>query len=149
MARGDLKTFSQYPYNAGLGLYNNSTNSFKYALLTDEYAAVSKDLANPALASFTEATAGGNYTVGGNALANPVWDLTAGVTKLDFDNASLLKDPSNPTDAKTLLVINSTVSNQAYNLVDLTVDGTAAVDLVNNDLTVNWNANGVFNVVVS
>ena len=36
MARGDLKTFDYYPYNAGLKLYNNSTDSFKDFLVVEE-----------------------------------------------------------------------------------------------------------------
>jgi hypothetical protein len=152
MARGDLKTFDYYPYNAGLKLYNNSTDSFKYALLTDAYAAVLKTTVDPVLTSFTECAAGGNYTAGGNTLAGNSWTIgvvSAGVTGLDFTDISMLKLAGNPITAKTLLILNSTATNRAYHVIDLTSDGTTAVDLVNNDLSVTFNANGTVNITVT
>jgi hypothetical protein len=149
MARGDLKTFDYYPYNAGLKLFNNSTDSFKYALVTDAYSAVLKTTVDPTLASFTECAAGGNYTAGGNALAGAAWTIAAGVSKLDFTDIALTKAAGNPATAKTLLIINSTAGNRCYHAVDLTSDGTTAVDLVNNDLAVTFNANGTLNATVT
>jgi len=153
MARGDLKTFDYYPYNAGLKLYNNSTDSFKYAIVTDAYAAVLKTTVDPTLASFTEVGSGGNYTAGGNALTVPTWTIgvvAAGVTGLDFTNdVSMLKAAGNPTTGKTVLIINSTAGNRGYHAIDLTTDGTTAVDLVNNDLTITFNANGTVNATVA
>jgi len=153
MARGDLKTFDYYPYNAGLKLYNNSTDSFKYAIVTDAYAAVLKTTVDPTLASFTEVAASGNYAAGGNALTVPTWTIgvvAAGVTGLDFTNdVSMLKAAGNPTTGKTVLIINSTAGNRCYHAIDLTADGTTAVDLVNNDLTITFNANGTVNATVT
>jgi hypothetical protein len=149
MARGDLKTFEYYPYNAGLAQYNNTTNSFKYAFITDTYAATDIATVDPTLASFTEVAAGGNYSAGGNALAGNAWTIAAGVTKLDFTDISLSKAASSPTTAKTLLIINSTVTNDCYHAIDLTSDGTTAIDLVNNDLTVTFNVAGTVNIAVN
>lgn len=151
MPQGQLKTFDYYPYNAGLKLYNNSTDAFKYALLTDAFAAVPKTTVDPTLLSFTEVTAGGNYTAGGNSLPGNVWTIGtvgAGIVGLDFTDISLLKDPSNPTGAKVLLINNFTAGDRCYHAIDLTSDGTTAVDLVNNDLTVTFNANGTVNITV-
>ena len=141
MARGDLKTFDYYPYNAGLKLYNNSTDSFKYAIVTDTYASVLKTTVDPVLTSFTEVGAGGNYSAGGV--------VSAGVTALAFTNVSMLKAAGNPTTGKTVLIINSTATNRGYHAIDLTSDGTTAVDLVNNDLTITFNANGTVNATVT
>ena len=152
MARGDLKTFDYYPYNAGLKLYNNSTDSFKYAIVTDAYAAVAVTTVDPVLTSFTEAAAGGNYTAGGNALAGVTWAIgtvAAGITSLDFTDISMTKLAGNPITGKTLLINNSTATNRCYHAIDLTIDGTTAVDLVNNDLTVTFNANGTVNIDVT
>ena len=152
MAQGQLQTFDYYPYNAGLKLYNNSTDSFKYALLTDAFASVAKATVDPTLASFTEVAAGGNYTAGGNALAGNTWTIGvvgAGIVGLDFTDISLLKDAGNPTGAKTLLINNSTAGDRCYHAIDLTTDGTTAVDLVNNDLTVTFNASGTVNITVT
>ena len=152
MAQGDLKTFDYYPYRAGLKLYNNSTDSFKYAIVTDTYATVNKATVNPDLTDFTEVAAGGNYTAGGNALTGVTWAIgtvAAGITSLDFTDISLLKDASNPITGKTMLLNNSTAGDHCYHAIDLTSDGSTAVDLVNNDLTVTFNANGTVNITVT
>jgi hypothetical protein len=152
MARGDLKTFDYYPYNAGLKLYDNSLDAFKYALLTDAFASVSKATVDPTTASFTEVAAGGNYTSGGNALAGVVWSIgtvAAGITALDFTDIALTKLAASPTTAKTMLINNSTAGNRSYHVIDLTIDGTTAIDLVNNDLSVIFAAGGTVNITVT
>ena len=152
MARGDLKTFQYYPYNAGRKLYDNINDSFKYAIITNTYASVSAATADPTLASFTEVTAGGNYTAGGNALAGNTWaigSVSPGISSLDFNDISLLKDAGNPITGTTLLINNSTAGDRCYHAIDLTTDGTTPVDLVNNDLTVTFNANGTVNATVT
>lgn len=151
MAQGQLQTFDYYPYNAGLKLYNNSTDSFKYALITEAFSAVDKATVDPDLTDFTEVTAGGNYTAGGNSLPGNAWTIGtvgAGIVGLDFTDISLLKNASNPTGARVLLINNSTAGDKCYHAIDLTSDGTTAVDLVNNDLTVTFNANGTVNITV-
>jgi hypothetical protein len=152
MAQGTLQTFDYYPYNAGLKLYNNSTDSFKYAIITDAFSTVSKAFVDPDLTDFTEVSAGGNYTAGGNALAGVAWTIgvvSAGVTALDFTDVSLLKDPGNPTTGKTLLINNSTASNKCYHAIQLGVADGDAVDLVNNDLAVAFDSDGTVNVTVT
>lgn len=149
MARGDQKAFYDYPRKAGLGNYNNSTNTFKVALLTDTYASVSQTLTDPVLTSFTEVTPGGNYSAGGITLTTVTWTRAGAVTKLDADDVSLLKDASNPANARTALVYNDTVSDNAYSVVDLTTDGSTPLDLVNNDLNITWNASGIITATVA
>jgi len=150
--RGDLKTFDYYPYNAGLKLFNNSTATFKLAIVTDAYASVLKAAVDPVLGDFTEATPGGNYTVGGNALPGNAWTIGAvspGVTALDFTDFAMSKDASNPTDGRTAIIVNSTGGIRTIHAIDLTTDGSTAVDLVNNDLTITFNANGTLNATVT
>lgn len=149
MARGDQKAFYDYPRKAGLGNYNNSTNTFKVALLTDTYASVSQTLTDPVLTSFTEVTPGGNYSAGGITLTTVTWTRAGAVTKLDADDLSLLKNASNPANARTALVYNDTVADNAYSVVDLTTDGTTPLDLVNNDLNITWNASGIITATVA
>ena len=149
MEQGDLKTFDYYPFNAGKKLYNNSTDSFKYAFITDAYSTVSKAEVEPDLSSFTEVGAGGNYSSGGNALPGNAWTISGGITKLDFTDISLTKQASSPTTAKTLLIINSTAGNDCYHAIQLGAADGDAVDLVNNDLTVTFNVNGTVNITVT
>lgn len=149
MAQGDLKTFDYYPFNAGKKLYDNVNDVFKYAFVTDAFSTVDKATVEPALASFTEVGAGGNYTAGGNALPGNAWTIAAGITKLDFTDISLTKQASSPTTAKTLLIINSTVGSDCYHAIQLGAADGDAVDLVNNDLTVTFNAAGTVNITVT
>ena len=152
MPRGDLKTFQYYPFNAGKKLYDNVNDSFKYAIINDTYASVLASTVDPTLVTFTEAAAGGNYAAGGNSLPGNAWTIgivAAGVVGLDFTGISMLKAAGNPTTGKTLLMNNFTAGDRCYHAVDLTVDGTTAVDLVNNDLTVTLSANGTVNVTVT
>jgi len=149
MAQGDLKTFDYYPFNAGKKLYDNINDTFKYAFVTDAFSTVSKAEVEPDLSSFTEVSAGGNYSAGGNALAGNAWTIAAGITKLDFTDISLTKQASSPTTAKTLLIINSTAGNDCYHAIQLGAADGDAVDLVNNDLTVTFNVNGTVNITVT
>jgi len=149
MAQGDLKTFNDYPFKAGKKQYDNVNDSFKYALITDTYASVDIDITDPVLTSFTESAGGGNYTSGGNALAGVAWTRASTITKLDFTDISLLKNASNPITAKVMLIDNFTAGDDCYFAIDLTSDGSTAIDLVNNDLTVTFNANGLVNITVT
>ena len=149
MVQGDLKTFEYYPFKAGKKLYNNVTDVFKYAFITNAYSTVSKATVDPTLASFTEVAAGGNYTVGGNALPGNAWTIAAGVSKLDFTDITLTKAASSPATAKTLLIINSTATNDCYHAIQLGAADGDAIDLVNNDLTVTFNAAGTVNITVA
>ncbi len=149
MAQGDLKTFDYYPFKAGKKLYDNVNDTFKYAFITDAYSTVDKATVDPALSSFTEVAAGGNYTAGGNALPGNAWTIATGVTKLDFTDISLTKLAGSPTTAKTMLLINSTAGNDCYHAIQLGVNDGDAIDLVNNDLTVTFNAAGTVNITVT
>ena len=149
MARGDLKTFDYYPYNAGLKLYNNSTDTFKMAIITEQFSAVNVAFVDPTLSDYTDAAAGGNYTAGGNALPGNAWTISAAVSKLDFTDFAIAKDAGNPTTGKTALIINFTGGVRVIHAIDLTTDGTTAVDLVNNDLSIAFNADGTFTATVT
>ena len=155
MARGDLKTFDYYPYNAGLKRFDNSTDTFKLVLSTIAYGTVDKAAVDPILTTYTECAAGGNYTAGGNALPTPAtpWTIgvvSAGVTALDFDDFSMPKLAGNPTTAKTALIMNFTGGTRHIHAIDLTTDaGVTAVDLVSNDLSITFAAGGTVNITVT
>ncbi len=149
MAQGSLKVFDYVAFNAGKQLYNHATDTFKYALITDAYSTVDKATVEASLSSFTEVSAGGNYSAGGNALTGNAWTIAGGISKLDFTDISLSKSAGSPTTAKTLLIINSTVGSDCYAAVQLGAADGDAVDLVNNDLTLTFNANGAYNVTVT
>ncbi len=141
MARGDSKKVSEYDLKSGDGAYNNSSDTFAYLLVTNTYASIDANTALNA-ASFTGATVGGNYA-GKTALTGVTWTRSANVSTLDFNDISIAANAGNPTDAKCLVILNDTsAADDAFKIVDLTTDGTTAVDLTAGDFTYTVNASG-------
>ena len=140
MARGDSKKVSEYDLKSGDGAYNNSSDTFAWLLVTDTYASIDEDTALNA-ASFTAATIGGNYA-GKTALTTVTWTRAANVSTLDYDDVTFAADGANPVDAKCLVILNDTsAADDAFKIVDLTTDGTTAVDLTQG-FTMTINASG-------
>ena len=140
MARGDSKKVAEYDFKSGGGSYNNSSDTFSWVLVTDAFGDIDEETALN-LASFTQATIGGNYA-GKTALTNVSWSRTGSVSTLTYDNISFSADASNPTDAKCIVIINDTSSSDdAFKITDITTDGSTAVDLTSG-FTLNVNASG-------
>ena len=147
MAQGDSKICAEYDFQAYNGRYNHSTDTFAYLLVTNAYGDINANTALNA-ASFTPATAGGNYA-GKTALTNVTWVRSGAVSTLDADNISIAADAGNPTDVKCLVILNDTsASDDCYEVFDLTEDGATAVSLVNG-FTFNFNANGATTVTTN
>ena len=140
MARGDSKKVSEYDLKSGDGAYNNSADTFSWLLVTDTFASIDANTALNA-ASFTAATIGGNYA-GKTALTTVTWTRAANVSTLDYDDVTFAADGANPVDAKCLVILNDTsAADDAFKIVDLTTDGTTAVDLTQG-FTMTINASG-------
>ena len=128
MARGQSKKFSAYEKNSGLGAFNNSTNTFSYALITDDFASVDANAATAVLADFDQVASAGNY-VACASLTGVTWTQAGASNTLSANAITFAADPANPTGARCLLIYNNTsASDQALMVVDLTADGTTAVD---------------------
>ena len=142
MAQGDSKQFHDYPLRAGNGNYNNGADTFKVAFLSNTYSTIDNNTVNPKLADFTQVT-GGSFA-GPVTLTSRTWTRSSAITKLDFTNlATIVKNASNPTTIRTMLVYNDTSTNDdAYQVFDLTADGTTAIDVVNNDFDFSFSASG-------
>lgn len=149
MARGDSKLFRAVGLESGEGDYNFTSDTFKFALLSDTWASVNTDLADPVLTSFTEVAAGGNYPAGGLSVTGVSWTRTAGVSKLTHSAVSMSKHASNPTAARTLLLYNVTAGSSAIVATDLTAEGSTPADLVNNDLNITVHASGAVTATVA
>lgn len=136
------KQFNDYPLRAGNGEYNNSTDVFKIAWLSDAYSTINIDTVNPKLADFTQVT-GGNFSAP-TTLANITWTRAAAISKLDYDDLStILKNASNPTDLRTALIYNDTSTNDdGYKVVDLTGGTDTPIDVINNDFDYAVNSSG-------
>lgn len=139
MAKGDIKSFHDIlPYYRGT--INFDSDQLAFALLSDTYASISQGASSPTLGSFTECSAGGNYSAGGVNLTLDNTE-TGGVHTIKLDTGVFVSgtitidlDASNPTDARCGLFYSKTASDAAFAVVDLTDDGSTAVDLVGRDL---------------
>lgn len=144
MAAGDITVFDEakaYMIDGGWG----SADTIKLALLTSATTPTASD-ATPALSDYTQVTAGGTYTAGGetlDTLANMVTEA-GGTMTFDDTGASVswAQNGSNPTNARWGLIYNDTTGDQGIAFLDL---GTT-VDLSAGDLTITWNASGIFTI---
>ena len=139
MALSDSKKTSEYDYQAGLGAYNNSTDVFKWVIITDSYSAIDATSAAIGIASFTKVASAGLY-VQDTTLASSAWTKAGAVTKLDYADFSFAADGANPITGKAIAVYNDThASKHVYKFIDITADGgtTAADTTLGLNFTVN------------
>ena len=143
MATGDITVFDEAKALMLDGDWT-STENVKLALITSAVTPTAAD-ATPALADYTEVTAGGNYASGGevlDTLANCVTEA-AGVMTFDDTGASVtwLQNASNPTNARYGIIYLQT-SLDAIAFIDLG----AVIDMTAGDLVITWNASGIFTI---
>jgi hypothetical protein len=146
MARGDSKRFSEYDLESGNGTYNNSSDVFKWVIITNSYATVDADMSSPQLSSFTQVGSAGTY-VANTTVANTTWARAAAISTLDGDDYSFAADGSNPVTGKSILIYNDTSANKdALQLVDLTTDGGTTAADTTQGLTYTVAASGISKV---
>ena len=151
MAAGDLSLFNQakaYMLDGDFG----STDVVKLALITSAVTPSDADavpgMNAGATTTYTEVTAGGGYTAGGETLdtiANCVTEA-AGTMTFDDTGASVTwtQNASSPTDARYGIIYNS--SDTGLERALAWIDLGATVDLTAGDLTITWNASGIFTI---
>ena len=145
MAAGDISVFDEakaYMIDGGW----EAADTIKLALLTSATAPTDADT-TPALGDYTQVTAGGNYVAGGetlDTLGNCVTEASGTMT-FDDTGASVTwaQNGSNPTNARYGLIYNDT---DAGDLAIAWLDLGANVDLSAGDLTITWNASGIFTI---
>lgn len=148
MAQGDFTLFEEFALNLGDGSHDLNSDTFALILIT---ALPNANQATPDRADFTEVTAGGGYTAGGINLTT-TYTEAGGVATFDSStNPSWTASAGSPTNIVAGLLVNNTHSgtNDAIGFVDLTTDGgTTPISLVAGDITVTWNASGIFTVTI-
>jgi len=141
MAAGATKAFNDAVLKTRKGVYAEG-DTWQLVFLSDTYASIDTDLINPTSASFTPVV-GGNVAAS-YTLSSITIDRVSNVIKFDAaDIGQILKNASNPVDLKTALLRNATVTNDAIQAWDMTTDGTASLDLINNDFTFSFGAGGI------
>ena len=146
MAQGDIVVFEEakaYMIDGGW----EAADVIKLALLTSATGPTAAD-ATPALGDYTEVTAGGNYAAGGDTLDTLTNMVTEAGGTMTFDDTGAtvqwLQNAGNPTNARWGLIYNDTdAGDAAIAYLDLSAD----VDMTAGDLTITWNASGIFTIV--
>lgn len=148
MSQGSSKKFSEYDFKSGKGDYDNSADVFSFLLITDTFASIDANAADPVIGDFTPATVGGNYA-GKTTIPGIAWTRSGAVSKLVYDPITFAADGANPVDALCLLMINDTsATDDALRVTDLTTDGTTPVDLTQG-FTMTVNAAGAVTITTN
>ena len=144
MAQGDVTIFEEalaYMIDGGW----EPADEIKCAILDNTTTPTAAD-GTPALGDYTEVGTGGTYVAGGTGLGNLGACVTEAGGTMTFDSATnptWAQDASNDTDAYWGLIYNDTqAGDPAIGFVDLG----GPVDMTAGDLTITWNASGIFTI---
>ena len=144
MARGDLTVFNEAKAKMLDGDWA-STDNF-YCMLITSAVVPSASTLTPVKSDFTEVTAGGNYSANGvnlGALSALVAESGGTMTFDSSTNPSWAQNASNPTNAAYAIIYNFTdAANDCVAFVDLA----GPIDMTAGDLTLTWNASGIFTI---
>ena len=140
MAQGDVTVFDEAKLALLNGTHDLDTHSFKLALC-DNTVAPTAATATPVLADFTQVGVAGSYISGGTALTITLTEAGGTVTYDATNNPTWAQNASNDVDAYWGILYNDTnAGKEAIAFVDLG----GPVDMTAGDLTVTWNASGIF-----
>lgn len=146
MAQGDFTLFNEFSQQLLIGEHDlNATDTIKLALITNAVVPTASTT-TPTLSDFTQVT-GTNYTAGGATVTTPVVSVVSGSTyKFDGDNVSWTQNAGGPTNIYYGILYNDTqAADMAIGFIDMTTDsGTTPISLAAGNISVNWNASGIF-----
>lgn len=128
----------------GNGTIQLGVNVFKVQLHTSASNASTSTLSTAASVS-SEVTTGNGYTTGGKSLTSVTWTTGASVSQYRFDAADPIWTATGGNIANIKFAVVKNSAGQALCWSKLT---TAQFTLTqNNTLTIQMNANGIFNLV--
>ena len=144
MARGDVTIFEEALAKMIDGDWA-STDHF-YCAICDNTATPAAATATPVIGDFTEVGAAGTYVAGGTdlgALSALVVEAAGVMTFDSATNPTWAEDASSDADAYWGIVYNYTdAGKDCVCFVDLG----GPVDMSGGDLTITWNASGIFTI---
>jgi len=141
MAAGDFTLFEQFSAEIS-NIHDLDADVIKLALITAAVAPTAATATATPFATYTQVTAGGAYTAGGEDIA-AAFTEAGGTATFDDDgtNVTWTKNAASPTDARYALLYNDTATNDdAIGWFDLG----AIIDLTAGDLVVTFHASGIF-----
>lgn len=140
MAQGDLTVFDEAKLALLDGTHDLDTHVIKLAIC-DNTTAPTAGTATPTLADFTQVGTAGSYIAGGTTLTISLTEAAGTVTFDATNNPTWTQNASNDVDAYWGIIYNDTAaSDEAIAFVELG----GPVDMTAGDLTVTWNASGIF-----
>ncbi len=147
MAQGDFTLFNEFSEQLMHGEHDlaSGADTVKVMLITNGTVPTASTT-TPRVSDFTEVT-GTNYTAGGETVSSSDVTAVSGSTyKFDGDDVSWTQDASGPTDIYYGIVYNDTQANDmAIGFIDMTTDsGTTPISLAAGNISINWNASGIF-----
>ena len=146
MARGDLTLFEEFAANLGAENFAFASDAINVALFDTSRTFTAAD-ASPAYSSANEVTGvGSSYTAGGATIASTTYIEASGVATLAGANVTWSQDASGFTGAVSALIYDA---DQASDMAIGWVDLGSAVSQQDGDVTISWNASGIFTVTVS
>ena len=122
-------------------------DDIKCAIVTNATIPAAADVA-PVLADYTQVTAAGSYTAGGESLGSLGTNVTETGGVMTFNSSvdpSWAQNASNGTDAYYAYVYNATQAG-GPGLLFLALSGGAAVNMQNGSLTITWNVTGLYTI---
>ena len=153
MARGDFTLFEELALTLGTQNWNlaNGGNTVKVGLIKIAATPTAAD-GTPTWGDYSaNEVSGSNYSAGGATLASQQFTEASGTATFDADDVTWSQHASGfavgaSTGAAWGIVYNSTdASSRAIGFVELK-SGSTTVGNVDGDLTISWNASGIFTV---
>jgi len=143
MAQGTVTVFDLAKVALADGTFDLDTHVFKVAFVSDTSLTAAEVAIT--LTDFTECS-GGTYAA--DTIDNVTWTESSGTVTFDGDNVTWAQDAgSGPTDVRYGIIYDDTDgSDTALAMVYLTSsgDGTTAISLQTGDITITFNALGIF-----
>lgn len=144
MARGDVIVFEEAKAKMLDGDWASSDHF--YCAICDNTTPPTADIATPTLGDFTQVGSGGTYAAGGTDLGTLDTLVSEAAGTMTFDSATnptWAQDVGNDVDAYWGIIYNYTDgAHDALAYVDLG----GPVDMQAGDLTITWNASGIFTI---
>jgi hypothetical protein len=145
MAAGDFTVFEEFAADVAAEVHNLDSDVIKLALITSAVAPAAATSTSTPFSTYTQVSAGGNYTAGGDDIS-ATYSEASGVGTLDGTDNTWSQHASNPTDARWAILYNDTATNDnAIGFFDLG----ATIDMTAGDLTVTFHASGILTITVS
>jgi hypothetical protein len=128
----------------GTAVIDFNTDTLKVMLVTSSYtpSQSTHDFINDAN---TNEVTGTNYTAGGATIASPTVTLNAGVVTVDGGDVTWTQSGTGFSNARYAIIYKDTTVAATSPVVGY-IDFTSDKGNVNGDLTVQWNASGIFTV---